>query len=114
MSESPAASSAPRVSTVRVQEERDRARNARRAWGAILKTRRRCQVCKINFSSEVNGLQHFRGKAHARAIELKAGPYNCIQCVIAFPRKNELEQHMLSKAHIRRQIEIETARSKEQ
>ena len=69
---------------------------------------------KISFSSEVNGLQHFRGKAHARAIELKEGPYRCLQCGLAFPRKNEFEQHVLSKAHIRIQLEQEAAKRREE
>lgn len=97
-------------STPRIQEERDRARNARRAWGAILKTRRWCQVCKIRFSSEVNGLAHYRGKQHAKAKELAQGPYRCSDCARDFPRKNELDQHVLSKAHVRKQLELAAAK----
>ena len=94
-------------STARINEERDRARQSRRAWGAILKTRRRCHVCQISFSSEVNGIAHFRGKAHARQLDFNNGPYTCGPCGVSFPRKNEHSQHLYSKAHIRKQLEIE-------
>ena len=94
------------LSLPRINEERDRARNSRRAWGAILKSRRVCRLCDIRFTSEVNGIAHFRGKAHARKIEEKEGPYRCTDCAFVFLRKNELNQHMLSKSHIRKQLEL--------